>query len=188
MRISTCPETNERRDCIDQRWFNFFHACNLFPILLPNNFTSLQALNKLDGVVLTGGNSLSCFGGDASERDKLELKICGIAEKKSLPLLGVCRGMQIIQSYYSIELKKIPGHVQQRHNLNFQGKKINVNSYHDYGSKTSCAPLETLAASDDAVIKALRHESLPFLGIMWHPEREVSFSEIDIALFRKHFS
>ena len=61
MRIEDLSKNNERRDCIDQRWYNFLDACNLRPILIPNleYFVSEKYLNKLSGIILTGGNSLS---------------------------------------------------------------------------------------------------------------------------------
>ena len=52
-----------------------------------------------------------------------------------IPIIGVCRGMQIIQNYFGINLFKISGHIKVRHELYYEGKKINVNSYHNYGTK-----------------------------------------------------
>ena len=111
---------NERRDFLDQRWTKFLCECNLVPIPVPNtlNVTNnfLKELN-VAGLLLTGGNSLVKYGGDAVERDLLENQLVDQALAESLPIIGVCRGMQLLQSMFDTELKKITGHVNCRHNL-----------------------------------------------------------------------
>ena len=56
-------------------------------------------------------------------------------------------------------------------------------TYHEYGSYTSNRTLETLAKSDGGVDMVVRHNQFPILGLMWHPERNYPFSEIDKELF-----
>ena len=189
MRVESLSEIDERRDCIDQRWYNFLDACNLRPILIPNleSFVAENYLNKLSGIILTGGNSLSHLGGDASERDVVENELIKYATGKQLPLMGVCRGMQVLQNYYGVSMEKIDCHVGKRHNLSFKGKQINVNSFHIYGATETIDCLEILASCSDGIVEAVQHKELPFIGIMWHPEREKSFSNFDIQLFREHF-
>ena len=122
MRIEDLSKNDERRDCIDQRWYNFLDTCNLRPILIPNleYFVSEKHLNKLSGIILTGGNSLSHLGGNAPEREVVEKKLIKYAIEKKLPLMGVCRGMQVLQNYYDVPIKNIDGHVGTRHNLLFK--------------------------------------------------------------------
>ena len=65
--------------------------------------------------------------------------------------------------------------------------KKEVNSYHAY-SITECPKgFEILALSEDGEIEAIRHSSLPFEGWMWHPEREIKFSNNDIYRLKKLF-
>tara|TARA_B100000242_G_scaffold293171_1_gene270461 strand:+ start:307 stop:903 length:597 start_codon:yes stop_codon:yes gene_type:complete len=189
MRVEALSKIKEKRDSIDQRWYNFLDMCNLHPILIPNSesFVSEKYLNKLSGIILTGGNSLSHLQGDAQERDKVENKIVKYATEKNLPLMGVCRGMQILQNYYGVSIEKVAYHVGTRHNLIFRNQQINVNSFHNYGATTTSSCLEILATCSDNVIEAIQHRDLPFFGIMWHPERENSFSNFDIKLFEEHF-
>ena len=86
MRVENLSKIDENRDCIDQRWYNFLDACNLLPILIPNldHFVSEKYLNKLSGVILTGGNSLSHLGGNAPEREVVENKLikCNLPNDK----------------------------------------------------------------------------------------------------------
>ena len=189
MRVEKLPNIAERRDCIDQQWYKFLDACNLQLILIPNSesFVSEKYLNKISGIVLTGGNSLSTLGGNASERDEIENKLIDYAIGKKLPLLGVCRGMQILQNFFGVPLEKVQNHVKKRHVLVFKKQNINVNSFHDYGASTTVNCLEVLAVGSDGIIEAVKHKELPFMGIMWHPEREAYFSSFDIQLFREHF-
>jgi gamma-glutamyl-gamma-aminobutyrate hydrolase PuuD len=189
MRIDT-QEYAECRDTIDRRWYNFLDACSLCPILLPNTTSSLSILKNfnLSGIIFTGGNSLEKYGGDAFERDTLEQELLTYSINEKLPILGVCRGMQVIQDFFGITLQKTPNHVATRHNIIFNGKACNVNSFHEYGTMDSTNVLLTDAITVDGVIKAISHPSLPIRAIMWHPEREEYFSDFDISLFKQHFS
>ncbi len=47
-----------------------------------------------------------------------------------------------------------------------------VSVFHHLGAYHSQPPLKTIARSADDVVMAIRHESLPIHGVMWHPERE----------------
>src|SRR5277367_5493920 len=102
-RVSRVPVYGERRDCLDQAWTKFLAACGLLPVLLPNFTDVALALCedvRIAGLVLTGGNDLAELGGDAPERDAVENALLDLAERRSLPVIGVCRGMQLIQRRY----------------------------------------------------------------------------------------
>ncbi len=189
MRVDVHDSIKERRDAIDQRWFHFLEKCYLLPIFLPNNLNYINFIDDLDldGIILTGGNSLESLGGEAPERDLFEQKILEYMIQNTKPILGVCRGMQIVQNYFGIKLFKVDNHVNKRHPLVFLGHNIEVNSYHNYSATDSIDDLEVLARSEDGIIEAINHKNLSIMGIMWHPEREQTFSDIDINIFRKHF-
>lgn len=89
----------ERRDCADQRISGFISACGFIPVPLPNNCELLGELFsqiRPVGIILTGGNSLVRYGGDAPERDAMDEGLIDIAIQKRIPLYGFCRGMQSI--------------------------------------------------------------------------------------------
>ena len=180
----------ERRDALDQNWTRFLGAAGLRPLLVPNDAPAARELVEtlpLAGVVLTGGNDLAAYGGDAPERDAAETALIDWALKAGRPLLGVCRGMQMLQHYHGIRLEPVLGHVTPRQDITVYGRRATANSYHTFGAKTSTPELEPWAQADDGILKALRHRSQPLLAIMWHPERFSPFRPEDIALFRQHF-
>lgn len=189
-RVSVVPAYGERRDCLDQAWTRFLTACGLLPILLPNVTPAAEALCEwagVTGLVLTGGNDLAAYGGDAPERDAVENKLLDWAERRGLPVLGVCRGMQVIQDHFGIPLHRVEGHVAARQVIQANGEPREVNSYHHFAACESRPPLEVWAVASDGVVEAVRHSDRPINGIMWHPERLSPFPPADVALFQRVF-
>jgi len=189
-RVSIVPEYGERRDCLDQAWPRFLAACGLTPLALPNVLAvalELCAGADVSGLVLTGGNDLAECGGDAPERDAVESGLLDWAERRGLPVLGVCRGMQVIQRRFGVGLRRVEGHVTRRQVIRIDGEPREVNSFHHFGAFESRPPLAIWAVADDGVVKAIRHSTQPITGIMWHPERCSPFSLADVALFRRVF-
>jgi len=189
-RVTVVPEYGERRDCLDQAWPRFIAACGLLPLPLPNVVEVALAMcgdSDLAGLVLTGGNDLAALGGDAPERDATENALLDTAESRGLPVLGVCRGMQLIQQRCAVPLQRVEGHVSRRQLVHIDGEPTEVNSYHRFGARESRPPLEVWAVAADGVVKAIRHTARPTIGIMWHPERNTPFAANDVALFRRVF-
>ena len=189
-RVAIAPGHLERRDCLDQAWPRFLRACGLLPLLLPNlPETAIDLIGRLPvaGLLLTGGNDLASLGGDAPERDATEMALLAQAERRNMPVIGVCRGMQVIQSRHGVALRRIDGHVAATQVITVHGQRAEVNSFHHFGS-TEPAPLtlETWAVADDGVQKGIRDTSRPIIGVMWHPERFAAPRAQDIELFRRH--
>jgi N5-(cytidine 5'-diphosphoramidyl)-L-glutamine hydrolase len=189
-RVSVVPEYGERRDCLDQAWPRFLAACGLMPLALPNVIEVAVALcadADVAGLVLTGGNDLAALGGDAPERDATEIALLDVAESRGLPVLGVCRGMQVIQQRCAIPLHRVEGHVARHQVIRIDGEPREVNSYHRFAACQSRPPLDVWAVADDGVVKAIRHVARLTTGIMWHPERMDPFAAADVELFRRVF-
>ena len=114
----------------------------------------------LEGFILTGGNSLTNYGGIAPERDEVEFFLLKHALANSIPLIGVCRGMQVIQHYFDISLYPVEGHVQSQQVILVEDGFRVVNSYHNLGTRENIEPLEVLARSEDGMVKAIRLDNL----------------------------
>jgi gamma-glutamyl-gamma-aminobutyrate hydrolase PuuD len=189
-RVSVIPEYGERRDCLDQAWPRFLAACGLMSLALPNVLEVAVELCRgadVAGLVLTGGNDLAVLGGDAPERDATENALLDLAEARGLPVLAVCRGMQVVQQRCAIPLQRVEGHVTPHQVIRVEGKPTEVNSYHRFAAFESRPPLDVWAVAEDGVVKAIRHAARLTTGIMWHPERMDPFVAADVALFRRVF-
>lgn len=180
-RVDVIEDREERRDALDQRVTSWLGAAGLLPLVVPNGFASPTELREWLGVVspaavvLSGGNDV----GEVPERDLTERCLLDHASESGLPALGICRGMQMMAVWAGGTLKSVEGHVRTRHVLS--GEMTNeVNSYHNI-ALADCPPgFVVTASSEDGEIEAMRHESLPFQGWMWHPEREATFSVADV--------
>lgn len=183
-RVEVIAGYNERRDCTDQNVPRFLSYCGYVPVPIPNIpeiIASYTSHIKPDGIVLTGGNDLSKYGGNAPERDETERLLIEYALNSEIPLLGFCRGMQIIGDYFGAILTNVEGHVAIRHKITGDFTQ-EVNSYHNYAFLELPPQLLEEAKSDDGVIEAFKHCSKPIYGIMWHPERESPFQQFDQEL------
>ncbi|MGH6846616.1 MAG: gamma-glutamyl-gamma-aminobutyrate hydrolase family protein [Methylocella sp.] len=187
-RVAVDPPHGTRRDCLDQVWVKFLLVCGLVPIPIPNSVDAALAIcEKVHGIVLTGGNDLAAYGGDAPDRDETEIAILDLAERQELPVLGVCRGMQMIQHRFGTRLQPVHGHVAPQQRISINGRSVEVNSFHNFGAMEVYLPLMTWAIADDGVIKAVRHVGRRMIGVMWHPERLDPFAADDVALFSRFF-
>lgn len=190
-RVIVDPATGERRDALDQRWPAFVQQAGLIGIPVPNSKGALPAiiesLNPL-GVLLTGGNDLVGLGGDAPERDLAEEALVAWALSEGRPLLGVCRGMQVIQQWFGVGLHPVDGHVAGQQTITFESERVEVNSYHRFGTRETKSPLRICGRADDGVVKAIRAEGGLICGIMWHPERMSVARAADLSLFREFFA
>lgn len=192
-RVDVISDRDERRDALDQRWAPFIAACGFTVLPLPNIGAEVKCLLdqiRVQGVVLSGGNDLSALGGNAPERDQTENAIIEWASSHQRPLIGVCRGMQLLAYRDGVKIEPITGHVAVRHELKSAQEALQsrtVNSYHNWSVRKLTPDWIATLSCDDGSIEGMRHRSLPQCGIMWHPERETPFAEADIKLFQDFF-
>jgi len=189
-RVDVAAAGEERRDALDQRWIDLLQAADLEPVVVPNNADWVRAhltAGTDDGLLLSGGNSLVACGGQAPERDAAERQLLRAAVARGTPVLGVCRGMQVILDFFGGKLRPVTGHVAPALTIAVRGEDTVVNSYHDWGATVAPVDLDVWAVAPDGVIKAVRHVHLPVWGVMWHPERCRPFRPADLDLLRRIF-
>lgn len=189
-RVEIVESYGERRDCADQNIAKFLEACGYLPISVPNirGIAEQMFLEiKPVGILLTGGNSLVKYGGNAPERDEMETTLLELALEHAVPVYGFCRGMQVILDYFGCPLISVEDHVAVRHRLKGMLAGLEVNSFHNQGCMEVKPPLEALAWTEDGVIEAVESKEKKILGTMWHPERETVFEEHDIARVQQLF-
>jgi len=188
-RVDHFPERNETRDALGQRLITFLRVAGFIPVPVPNGLYKVLPDGRYDpetlaawlatvkpqAFVLSGGNDI----GQCRERDLTESWLLDHASQHQMPLLGICRGMQMMAHWAGTGLHPVLGHVRTRHRLTGEiaGE---ANSYHGFALTTCPVDFEVLARSEDGEIEAIGHRSLPWEGWMWHPEREENFVERDI--------
>lgn len=187
-RDETGPPWNETRDALDTRLSAFVVEAGALPFPLPSALTEAAlsdwlAVVRPDGIMLSGGAD----PGRDPVRDRLEGALMVYAERHELPLLGLCRGLQVMASVAGAALQPVAGHVATRHALSGQITRT-VNSYHGHAPATCPANFTVIATAPDGTIEAIRHDTLPWEGWMWHPERDTPFDPADLSAFRKVFS
>jgi gamma-glutamyl-gamma-aminobutyrate hydrolase PuuD len=213
--VSYCG-IQEQRDALAHDWFKLFQKLAVTPILIPNALSDPAEYVEKIGVshlLLSGGDSLGPLAqeyqsaeikdnsipligiasGMPTNRDLTEAALLNWALKKSIPVLGICRGLQMINAYFGGSITRslignLPQepHVACMHKIQFvsgpfAGRDYYVNSYHDDGVlRTNLAPsLEILAETKGGVVEALRYPNKPISAIQWHPERYESLYDID---------
>lgn len=200
MRVVSATGYDEPRDALAHDWYPFldwvFNGQARW-LLIPNigaeaveHFVSEQ---RVDGLILTGGNDI----GDSPIRDETERALIHYALKRELPLIGICRGLQMLWHLHGGRLIEVDpaAHIATRHRLYpkaefapLLGNKqpFEVNSYHGQGLSVSGRPADwiVLATTDNGQIEASMHQQAPILGVMWHPERETPYAERDRRLMR----
>jgi putative glutamine amidotransferase len=192
-RIDHIEDRNEFRDALDQRLANWLIISDFFPVPIPNKLVAENnsdiLVNWIDAIdpqaiILSGGNDI----GEYPLRDKTEKILLEYAVDRIIPVLGLCRGLQMMAHHAGTQLVSVEGHVAARHKLKCvpdsrQGIPEEVNSYHTWGLTQCPDGYETLATAPDGTLEAIRHRKLPWEGWMWHPEREEPFSTIDSQRF-----
>lgn len=192
-RVEIIESYGERRDCADQEIAKFIWDCGYIPIPInnvPSRVSALMENTKPNGIMLTGGNDLAIYGGNAPERDETERRLIEYGIEKDVPIYGFCRGMQMIASYFGAELTKVDGHVAARHKLIgdplWNGRM--VNSFHNMAVREVAAPLVVEAKSEDGIIEVIKHKDKKIYATMWHPEREKPYVEADVKFVQQFFN
>lgn len=168
-------------------------------------------LEGFDGLLLTGGGDISphLYGEEADDavygtseaRDHHEIGLLAEAERRGIPVFGICRGLQVLNVSRGGTLIQDVGdesHWQKvtpsesAHAVDIEpdsrlasiasGASLDVNSYHHQAAGTIGSGLRVAARSGD-IVEALESEDQRVLAVQWHPEHMFSTSEDHLTLF-----
>ena len=162
---------NELHHSVSLNLVSYIKWCGFEPLVLPSDSDTFPEtfINQIkpDLLVLSGGESL----GENLKRDQFEKSLLDYSFSFSLPVLGICRGMQVMANYFGATPEKIVGHAGTRHEVTGI-LQATVNSFHNFGFWEVPSEFDVLAKASDNSIEMIHHTALPWLGVMWHPERE----------------
>jgi gamma-glutamyl-gamma-aminobutyrate hydrolase PuuD len=179
MRVTHPQDYPEPRDSISHDWIVRLSEWGLNPVLVPNRLPDpagyLTAWG-IDLIILTGGEDVATD----SVRDQTECEILELALSNGIPVLGVCRGFQLINHYLGGRLDRVQNHAGTPHSVRYAGiwskiygEEAEVNSFHNQGiSEAGLAPdLVAVCKDEDGMVEAAHHRQAPLFAMMWHPER-----------------
>lgn len=160
---------------------------------------SVEELGRYPLLVLSGGGDMAPSSGafrdevdearlrnPKPERDELELALLAEARERQMPVLGICRGLQVLNvacggslwpdiSDGGFETAAHTGGTKDsddvHHRVELAGAEFEVTSHHHEGVRDLGEGLEVISRAGDGMVEALRHRELPWLGVQWHPER-----------------
>lgn len=166
------------------------------PLLLPEleEEKVAQLLQLCQGVIFSGGEDVNpaCYGREkealcgrvTDHRDAAELLLFRLATERKLPVLGICRGVQLLNvALGGTLIQDIPGHRDTTHPVKVEGGSLlhsatgdccRVNSYHHQVIEKPGNGLRVVARNEEGYIEAVELPDYPFfLGVQWHPERSL---------------
>ncbi len=192
----------------------FYIRCILdaggLPLLLPNVMPELAAsyLSRMDGLILSGGLDVDPeyygeepkpkLGNLDQVRDSYEFELARGAHQAGMPLLAICRGVQVLnvafggslvqdidsevdeplkheqdalrQTALSHRVRIVPN--SKLHGIAAGIERIRVNSFHHQSVKDVADGFTITAHSEDGVVEAIEDPTQTFcVGVQWHPER-----------------
>ncbi|MBK1992280.1 gamma-glutamyl-gamma-aminobutyrate hydrolase family protein [Campylobacter sp. 2018MI35] len=168
----------ELREALALEWGDLFSNSALFkdfiPLALSYEIDFKRYAPYLKAVILSGGNDLSIFKESflSKKRDIYEEKIIKYCLKTNTPLLGICRGAQMIAYFFNSSLQMLSNHVGNHKVILNDKNSFISNSFHNYAIVNLGEDLEILARAEDQSIEAFRHKDKNIFGLMWHIERK----------------
>lgn len=197
-------------DKVSYFYSRFVSNAGALPIIAPSVLERVpEYVSMVDAVILIGGvNDLdpSFYGHENNgskgcnlNQDKFEFAILDEAIKQNKPILGICRGMQLINVYFGGSLiqhlensdlhlqypkqEELVHEVFIKNSRFFTDKEISVNSVHHQACDFVPDTLRVTAKSNDGTVEMIEHVSLPIVGVQWHPEC-ISYTDFSNELIR----
>jgi putative glutamine amidotransferase len=185
-------------DCfrLGQQYVGAVYGTTGLPFLIPPCGNPFQYAERIDGLLLSGGNDLDPFYYNEPmlpqvnpvprQRSDFEISLLREMLKLGKPVFGICYGMQLInvalggtlyqdipsQFTQAINHRGVIHSITLTENPFFQEIEASVNSTHHQAIKEPAPGLKVIAYAPDKLIEAFFVEKYNFLvGVQWHPER-----------------
>ena len=189
---------------IPSDYVNAIDRAGARPLLVPPTTEGIdETLDVLDGIVFTGGSDLDpeFYGeephpetfGVHRRRDDAELALLRGALARDMPVLGICRGIQVLNVALGGDLHQhlpeVVGHEGHKHDppgtftehevaiepntklARVLGTRTRVMSHHHQGLRRLGSGLVEAARADDGTLEAVEAPDKQFaVGVLWHPE------------------
>jgi putative glutamine amidotransferase len=165
------------------------------PVHLPIDADAGEWIGVIDGIVLTGGADIepgrygrpNTHSDTEPRRDELELALLAGAIEVGTPVLGICRGLQVLNVHAGGTLHQhVPAHARydltpdarsqsviiERGSVlhSIYGDAVTVNSLHHQTVDTVGAELRVTARADDGTVEGLELAGTDVIAVQWHPE------------------
>ncbi|MCC3451899.1 MAG: gamma-glutamyl-gamma-aminobutyrate hydrolase family protein [Microcoleus sp. PH2017_15_JOR_U_A] len=217
--ITTYCRSQAGEYCLNGAYIDAVQAAGGIPILLPpNQLDPASIFDAVDGLIFSGGGDINpeLYGGFVdrtvysvnAERDNFELSLAKLALRADIPVLGICRGMQVLNVASGGNLVvHVPDaygeevtHRQENpiraieHIIKIDPDSrlakimgttsTNVVSWHHQAVQTMIPGWQIVARAPDGLIEAIEYKYHPWMvAVQWHPEMSPK-SLPDCGIFR----
>ena len=186
--ISSCSAADSypAEDSVDGMSFDYFVTYEIdgtnYEVYLP----------ICSGFILPGGSDINPYYYNEINEGKsninfiddiIDFKILDYATTNKIPLLGICRGHQVINVYFGGSLYQDISNHQEAHFITYKNRKYYVNSTHHQAIKNIGYNLTPIFVSNN-IIESFTHKSFPIIGVQWHPER---MNDLSSSFIFKYF-
>ena len=207
----TCDIDEESRIRLLQSYCDAIRIGGGTPIIIPpttdkEEIEELLQQTNAKGVILTGGADIDPtffneerhpkIGRISRQRDEYEFAVLEVAEKCDIPILGICRGLQVINVAYGGTITQdMPSQLGEEYSLHdqqiptteaihrvtftpnsqiaslFEQYKVNTNSHHHQCIGKIGKNLMITGRTDDGIIEAIESKTAKTIAVQFHPER-----------------
>lgn len=203
--ITTYGRNEEGRFCVPAAYVDAVRQAGGVPLLLPPGEPEPEAvLQVVDALLLTGGGDIdpSAYGGQDHptlymvdpERDRFELRLARAVVREGVPVLGICRGSQVLNVAWGGDLvphlpedaqapvrHRLPPRVPTDHRVQVEPAsrlaslvgqtEFSVRSWHHQAVRRVAPGWRAVAWAPDGTVEAVEKEEGGWaVGVQWHPE------------------
>jgi len=215
-RIGISANRKDGQTCLAETYIQSVIQVGGAPVVIPAT-TDLRVLTAvvqdLDGILMSGGGDINpLFVGEEplpalqdvdTLRDRYDLLLIRLASNRQIPLMGICRGHQMLnaafggtlyQDIYSQADTDVIKHSQKMareeasHTVHLEdGCVIAVNSFHHQAVKDVAPEFVQTAVAPDGINEGMRHPEKSVFSVQWHPEAMAIHGDEEAQALFNHF-